>query len=207
LILLYAIFFSGLFFLRIATIVSTAVLAALGVLFRSTILEYISRGQNVNTLATLNDRTRVWAAAIEAIRARPILGYGYIVGAKNALRDHWKYTHWIPPHAHNEYIHAFLSGGILAALLVVCIYARALWVGFRTAHRGPHQIFLLFIMILFTVRSLGGPNMIYLFTRPGGVFLLVFIGLVGGAASKSSRAKPRKVSQSSVHSIPQEVGV
>jgi O-antigen ligase len=206
LILLYAIFFSGRFFLRIATIVSTAVLAALGVLFRGTILEYVARGQNANSLATLNDRTRVWAAAIEAIRARPILGYGYVVGAKNALRDHWKYTHWIPPHAHNEYVHAFLSGGILAALLVLCIYARALWAGFKTAHRGNHQIFLLFIMILFTVRSLGGPNMIYLFTRPGGVFLLVFIGLVGGAASKSSRAKPRKMSQSSVHSIPQEVG-
>jgi O-antigen ligase len=206
LILLYAIFFSGKFFLRIATIISTAVLAALGILFRSSILEYIARGQNASSLATLNDRTRVWAAAIEAIRARPILGYGYVVGAKNALRDHWKYTHWIPPHAHNEYIHAFLSGGILAALLVACIYGRALWAGFRTAHRGHHQIFLLFIMILFTVRSLGGPNMIYLFTRPGGVFLLVFIGLVGGAASNKSRAKLRKVSQSSTHSIPQEVG-
>ena len=206
LILLYAIFFSGQFFLRIATIVSTAVLAALGILFRSTILEYIARGQNANSLATLNDRTRVWAAAIEAIRDRPILGYGYVVGAKNALRDHWIYTHWIPPHAHNEYIHAFLSGGILAALLALCIYARALWAGFRTAHRGPHQIYLLFLMILFSVRSLGGPNLTYIFTRPGAVFLLTFIGLVGGAASKSSRSKLRKGAQSSIQSIPQEVG-
>jgi O-antigen ligase len=206
LILLYAIFFSGLFFLRIATIISTAVLAALGILFRSTILEYIARGQNANSLATLNDRTRVWAAAIEAIRDRPILGYGYVVGAKNALKDHWLYAHWIPPHAHNEYIHAFLSGGILAALLVLCIYARALWAGFRTAHRGPHQIFLLFLMILFTVRSLGGPNMTYIFTRPGGVFLLTFIGLVSGASVKSSRWKPLKASRSSTHAIPHEVG-
>jgi len=206
LIFLYAVFFSGLFFLRIATIVSTAVLAALGILFRSTILEYIARGQNANSLATLNDRTRVWAAAIEAIRARPILGYGYVVGAKNALKDHWIYAHWIPPHAHNELIHAFLSGGILAALLALCIYARALWAGFRTAHRGLQQIFLLFIVILSTVRSLGGPNLTYIFTRPGAVFLLAFIGLVGGAASHSSRSKLRKVSQSSIPSIPQEVG-
>lgn len=206
LVLLYAIFFSGKFFLRIATIISTAVLAALGVLFRSTILEYISRGQNANSLATLNDRTRVWAAAIEAIRERPILGYGYVVGAKNALRDHWIYTHWIPPHAHNEYIHAFLSGGILAALLALCIYGRALSAGFRTAHRGPHQIFLLFLMILFTVRSLGGPNVTYIFTRPGAVFLMTFIGLVGGAATKSSRWKPLKASRSSAHTVPHEVG-
>jgi O-antigen ligase len=206
LILLYAIFFSGLFFLRIATIISTAVLAALGVLFRSTILEYIARGQNANSLATLNDRTRVWTAAIEAIRDRPILGYGYVVGAKNALKDHWIYAHWIPPHAHNEYIHAFLSGGILAALVAVCIYARALWAGFRNAHRGPHQVFLLFLMILCSVRSLGGPNVTYILTRPGIVFLLTFIGLVGGAITQSSRAKRRKVSQSSIQSIPQEVG-
>jgi hypothetical protein len=61
-------------------------------------------------------------------------------------------------------------------------------------------------MILFSVRSLGGPNLTYIFTRPGAVFLLTFIGLVGGAASKSSRSKLRKVSQSSIQSIPQEVG-
>ena len=206
LILLYAIFFSGLFVLRIATIISTAVLAALGILFRSTIIEYISRGQNANSLATLNDRTRVWTAAIEAIRDRPILGYGYVVGAKNALKDHWIYAHWIPPHAHNEYIHAFLSGGILAALMAVCIYARALWAGFRNARRGPHHVFLLFLMILCTVRSLGGPNVTYILTRPGLVFLLTFIGLVGSAARQSSRSKRRKLSQSSIQSIPQEVG-
>jgi O-antigen ligase len=205
LILLYAIFFSGKFVLRIGTIIATAVLAALGVLFRGTIIEYVSRGQNANTLATLNDRTRVWQSAIEAIRDRPVLGYGYVVGAKNAIRDHWLYTHWIPPHAHNEYLHAFLSGGILAAVLALCIYGRALWTGFRTAHRGLNQVFFLFLMILFTVRSLGGPNLTYVYTRPGALFLLTFIGLVGGAEKLSPR-KLKKRSQPLSRSVPQEVG-
>jgi len=193
LLILYAVVFSGKFLLRLITFVSTAAVAVLGVLFRSTILEYVARGQSANSLATLNDRTRVWAASLQAIRARPILGYGFVVGAKNALRDYWIYTHWIPPHAHNEFLHALLSGGILALLAIVCIYGYALWTGFRSARYGLNQIYLTLLMVLFTFRSIGGSNITYIFTRIGAIFLLTYIGLTGEARLQSAMRSASKL--------------
>jgi O-antigen ligase len=205
LLVIYVLFYSGKFVLRLATIVSVAVLGVIGILFREAIFQYISRGQSLNTLTTLDDRTRVWQASLDAARLRPFLGYGFVVGAKNAIRDHWLFTHWTPPHAHNEFIQALVSGGILAVVLVSCIYGRALWTGLRIAHRGPNQVFLFLMFIHFTVRSIGGPNLTVPYTRVGAVFLLTFIGIVADP-KKTFQWKPEKMSIPSTYSVPQEIG-
>jgi len=205
LLFLYAVVFSGKTILRVATIISASVIGALGLLFRNIILAYVQRGQKASSLTTLNDRTFVWKASLEAIRQRPILGYGFVSGSKNAIRDHWIHANWIPPHAHNEFIEAMLSGGILALILVLCIYGRALWVAWRTSHRGPQRVILLFLMILFSIRSLGGSNITFIYTRPGALFLLTFIGIVADQVGLSRR-KHDPVSIDSHHLSHHEVG-
>ena len=205
LLFLYAVVFSGKIILRVATIISASVIAALGLLFRNVILTYIQRGQKASSLTTLNDRTFVWKASIEAIKQRPILGYGFVSGAKNAIRDHWIHANWIPPHAHNELIEAMLSGGILALILILCIYGRALWVAWRTAYLGPRRIILLFLMILFLIRSLGGSNITFIYTRVGALFLLTFIGILADQTGLSRR-KHDPVSVDSHHLSHHEVG-
>jgi O-antigen ligase len=206
LLFLYAVVFSGKTILRVATIISASVIAALGILFRNIILAYVERGQSANSLTTLNDRTFVWKASLDAIRLRPILGYGFVSGAKNAIRDHWIHANWIPPHAHNEFIQAMLSGGVLALILVLCIYGRALWVAWRTAYLGPRRIILLFLMILFLVRSLGGSNITFIYTRVGALFLLTVIGILADQTGLSRR-KHDPVSIDSHHLSHHEVGV
>jgi O-antigen ligase len=137
----------------------------------------------------------VWQAAIEAARQRLFLGYGFVAGARNAIRDHWHHTNWIPPHAHNEFIQALLSGGVLALALVICLYGRTLWIGVRNAGRSRENLFLFLLMLLFTIRAIGGSNFTTPFTRVGAVFLLTFIGIVAArrrekAHSFDSRAIP-----------------
>jgi O-antigen ligase len=188
LLLICAIFFSGKI-PRLLAIASMIVALPVGVVFRDVLLQYFSRGQALKTLATLNDRTMVWQAAMEAARLRLLLGYGFVAGARNAIRDHWHHTNWIPPHAHNEYLQALLSGGILALILVVLIYGRTLWIGMRSAGRGHEQLFLFLLMVLFTIRSIGGSNLTIAFTRVGAVFMLTFVGIV---AARSNTA-PRKM--------------
>jgi len=183
LLLVCAIFFSGRL-LRILTIASIVVAVPIGVVFRDVLLQYFARGQALKTLATLNDRTMVWQAAMEAARLRLLLGYGFVAGARNAIRDHWHHTNWIPPHAHNEFIQALLSGGILALILVIAIYGQTLWIGVRSAARSREQLFLFLLILLFTIRSVGGSNFTTPFTRVGALFLLTFVGIVA-ATSKS----------------------
>ena len=177
LILVYCLFFSSKL-LRVLTITCFVIAVPVIVALRDIFLLYFSRGQALKTLLTLNDRTFVWQAAIEAGRERPILGYGFLAGARNAIRDHWHYTNWLPPHAHNEYLQAFLSGGAIAVFLVVLIYARGLWLSMTNCRRGPHFVLLFFLMLLLTIRSIGGSNFTTPYTRVGTLFLLTFIGII-----------------------------
>ena len=177
LILVYCLFFSSKL-LRVLTITCFVIAVPVIVALRDIFLLYFSRGQALKTLLTLNDRTFVWQAAIEAGRERPILGYGFLAGARNAIRDHWHYTNWLPPHAHNEYLQAFLSGGAIAVFLVVLIYARGLWLSMTNCRRGPHFVLLFFLMLLLTIRSIGGSNFTTPYTRVGALFLLTFIGII-----------------------------
>jgi len=188
LMLIYCLFFSNKL-LRILTIACIVVAVPVMVMLRDELLQYFSRGQTLKTLATLNDRTFVWQAALDAARLRPILGYGFLAGARNAIRDHWHYANWLPPHAHNEYLQGLLSGGTIAVVLVLLIYSRGMWLSIKNCGQGRESVFLLFLMVLFTIRSIGGPNFTTPYTRVGALFLLTFIGIV----ASTSKTLPRLI--------------
>jgi O-antigen ligase len=180
---LYAIVLSRKPAIRWGMIGTTTLALLLCVPFSGSVMKYIARGQSTQTLASLDDRTRVWAASFEAIRARPILGYGYSVGARNAIRDHWRFTHWIPPHAHNEFIQAALDGGIIAAALTVWVYVLVLWWGIRHANRGIHQLFLLLAIIQLELNGVLGGLMMASLNTLGILFILCYVALAGDAAA------------------------
>lgn len=179
---LYTIVFSRKPALRWGTVAVTVFALVIGVSFSSTLTKYILRGQSVQTLTSLDDRTRVWAASAEAIRVRPILGYGYSVGARNALRDHWRFAHWVPPHAHNEFLQSALDGGVIALVLVLCIYARVLWTSIREAGRGPCQLFLFIVFMQFGLDALTAGELGSQYRGTGGVFILCCVAVLAGAA-------------------------
>jgi O-antigen ligase len=156
----------------------------IGVSFNSSVMTYIRRGQSAETLSSLNDRTRVWQASLEAIRTRPVLGYGYSVGARNAIRDHWRFAHWVPPHAHNEFLQAALDGGVLALVLVLCIYGRVFWISAREVRRGPCQLFLFIVFVQFGLNTLTGGELGYQYRGTGAVLILCCVGVLSGAAEK-----------------------
>lgn len=178
LLMIYAVFLSRKVSLRILTLGMIGVATGLALIFRDAIVGYLARGQTLETLGTLDGRLAVWQASLEAARQRPYLGYGFVVGAKNAIRDYWKQTNWIPPHAHNEYLHALITGGIFAAVLVAAIYGRMLWSGLRSCRRDACGTFLFLLATLFFVRSLGGSNFTISYTRAGAAFLLTYIATV-----------------------------
>ncbi len=118
---LYVVFF-GHGLIRLLGGITGFLMLGTAVLYANRIVDYLARGNGLNNIATLSDRTYVWNDAVQAFKLRPLLGYGFMLGAKNALKEHWKYSHWVPPHTHNELLQALLSGGILAAVLVLCLF-------------------------------------------------------------------------------------
>jgi O-antigen ligase len=142
------------------------------------IIHYLGRGQGTNNIATLSERTIVWHISAQAFWHRPLLGYGYIAGPKHAIYESWVYKHWVPPHAHSDFLQAFLSGGILAGILIVVIYAGGLWVAFRRTREGPGQVFLFLALIQISITSIIEVLLTTQFTDLGGVFLLAYIGVV-----------------------------
>jgi len=181
-VFLYAIVFSGRPALRWAAICSVPLAALMGLAMSNQLINYAARGQSAETLASLDNRTMVWTAGMEAIKLRPMLGYGYGVGARNALRDHWRYAHWIPPHAHNEFVQAALDGGVIAAALAILLYVQVLWWGFRDANQGLHHVFLLLSVIQLEINGVSGGLMMAGFNILGGLFILCYIGLAGGSS-------------------------
>jgi O-antigen ligase len=182
---LYTLVFSRKTALRWGMIGAVALAFLIGVSFRGTVIKYLTRGQDIQTLSSLNDRTVVWDASLQAIRVGPILGYGYSVGARNAIRDHWRVSRWIPPHAHNEFIQVTLDGGVIALVLVFCIYSRVLWKSVGEAGRGPCQLFLFLVFLQFVLNTFTGGELGYDYRGTGGVLILCCVGVLGGAAEKA----------------------
>ena len=86
------------------------------------LLDLLSRGETVEALLTLNMRTVIWHVAWESSLDHWMLGRGFIVGPK-ALADHFHLTPWFQPStAHNDFLNAFLAGGVVAVGLLVGFY-------------------------------------------------------------------------------------
>lgn len=84
-------------------------------------IDYIYRGLDISNIISLSERIPLWYNYYLEFIKSPIIGYGYIAGIKNMSLIISK-AHWIAPHAHNDLIQAFLSGGIIVGFYSLFIY-------------------------------------------------------------------------------------
>lgn len=180
-VLLYLMVFSGSTVLRWLTSISLVGLVIAALPFGGGLLKSFARGQSLQTLSTLDDRTRVWSAAWDAIKHRPIIGYGYNQGAKHALRDYWFFQHWIPPHAHNELLEFWLAGGIIAVLIALYLYGHVFFVALKEFRRGPQQLFLFITFLICGLTTFSGTPFSYSYSTIGGLLVFCFFGILGGS--------------------------
>ncbi len=186
-IVLYTLFLARKPALRWASLAVTPILVTAAFVFSRSLLKYGARGQTLQTLSTLNDRTRVWEAATLAVKHSPILGYGYSIGARNALRDFWTFSHWIPPHAHDEFLQIALDGGIFAAILVIVLYGIIAWRSLGLSRKGPDGSLLFLVMLQLLITAPTGAMLGYLYGNISGLFLLGSIAALTLSASAPSR--------------------
>lgn len=157
------------------------------------LIRYLARGEGASNIATLSERTIVWNASFKAFWLRPGIGYGYIAGPKQALRAMWGSSHWLPPHSHNDFIQALLSGGIPACILVTGIYCAALWRAFRGAQRGPEELFLLIVFAQLVLMSMTVVIVMIQFCDIGNLFILCYVGIT--ASNKVTRGARSSVQE------------
>lgn len=88
---------------------------------------YFLTSANVDIYGVESDRIRIWGVAFQGIRDNWIFGVAPYSGVKNYFENSGVFDYFIPPHAHNLILDAFLAGGILfpvpllALLMWVCI--------------------------------------------------------------------------------------
>jgi O-antigen ligase len=174
----YAIFYSRKSLLRWATIGLVLVSGLILMQFRDSVMTYIEKGQSAAEITSLDGRTEVWQASMSAIRSRPMLGYGFVIGARNAIKDNWIYAHWIPPSAHSEFVQALLVGGIPACAMVLYVYIVILWRSLHSARDGALELFLMLAWLQVLFHSLfAGEGMMAVYGPEGTVMVLCWIAL------------------------------
>lgn len=154
--------------------------AGAAVFLQDRISVYFARGHGLENVVTLSERTYVWQAALRAFKERPFLGYGFMNGVKNALRDQWTFQHWIPPECHNELLQALVSGGISAGVLVLYLQLQTVWKALGSFRRSRQQLFLLLVLTILMIMSLTESILTNGFSRSTAIFLFAFFGLTDG---------------------------
>jgi O-antigen ligase len=122
---LAAIFAGGIFFLirgrwgsAVTFIAGTAVLV--GALILTTPLgDYLHLYQERAGVDSLSGRTLLWNAVLPAIKAKPILGHGYMSSEFIAIQINA--VGWSAPQLHNGFLEALYNTGILGLLAMMMI--------------------------------------------------------------------------------------
>lgn len=132
---------------------------------------FLSRGNESESLATLSERTAVWEAARTLIARSPWLGEGFTSGPKR-LGDEMiraRLSHnFAAPHAHNEFLQAQISGGLIATALSIAIHLRVLFLLLFRVRLVRRAAFLLWSIVL-SVIVWGAltPSLSYILSLPG----------------------------------------
>lgn len=176
-----------------ALIVAVVTSAAVFVLAPGTaqaVLESIGRD------STLTGRSDIWAACIESISERPLLGYGYGTfwrGLASPSLHVIASAEWMVPHAHNGYLDFLLDLGFAGGAVLLCFLAFHMIDASRffreRRHRGSWWPLLYFTFVF--LYNLGESSI----ARPNSVFWALLV------ASSAKMAIARLPQTSEVHFI------
>lgn len=119
---------------RYVAVIVAAFFIGAGWLGRDDVLDaasvVLSRNKaNAEDVKSASERTVVWKFAARLVRESPWMGHGYVAGPKK-LSDLMAMdtvgTYFRARHAHNDFIQAQISGGVIATGLSVLLYLSAL---------------------------------------------------------------------------------
>jgi O-antigen ligase len=174
----YALIYPRKAVLRWATAALLVALASALAVFSKPIEAYFAKGQDSSTIASLDGKVPVWQACWSAIQQHPIFGYGYVIGARNAIRDHWlDVSQWIPPHAHNDLIQAALQAGLPAFLILTYVYILLIVRCIKSARISREHLFLFLVVIQLTIIATTGLVLSYTFNELGAAMILCYLAL------------------------------
>ena len=118
--------------LAILAIVFFGLVISLGVGFDT--VNVINRGEDLQKIWKLNNRTQIWAEALEIAFEKPWFGRGYVAGNRNVLHEKiaQKEMGIGGYHAHNAVLAAFIDTGIIGAFLLAAFYFETLIIIFKS---------------------------------------------------------------------------
>lgn len=134
--------------------------------------------------STFTGRTELWSAVTDAIRVRPLLGYGYAVfwrwGATGDASDVITAIHWTGvEQAHNGYLDLCLDLGLAGLLLFMCGFFAALRSAagkFTRESGGLAKWPLMFLLFFFLYNFVEG-SLLQLYTFLWVPYVAVFVSL------------------------------
>lgn len=117
-----------------ALVAATAGGALVALAFSSTIITYIERGQDIDKLATLNERTNLWTLAFDRFFQRPVTGWG--LGASRGI-----FLDSIGlGGGHNAFVNVLVDGGLLAMVPFLAMLAFLLVAALRFRAGSPGRV-------------------------------------------------------------------
>jgi len=157
---------------------------------------------------TLTGRGPIWEAAWQAVRARPLLGYGYngFWNANAALtQDIWKSVGWNAPNGHNGYLDTVLQLGFVGLGLVMFIVWRIAASAIRewASSDRPEAFCMVLFLAYYLIQNITETDILEAdsYTALLSLFL-VALGLwraeharLRAAAREASRPRPPRLSQ------------
>lgn len=105
-------------------IVAIFVVLPVLVMFFQTLIDWamplIGKGKRpIYDLLTLNNRSVVAEVGLKGALDNWGVGVGFVEGVKEYYQDNFTQSYWLPPHSHNALVEVFLSGGVVALLLML----------------------------------------------------------------------------------------
>ena len=130
-----------------------------GILFAPEVLEYLSRGQDIELFKSMSGRTYIWAVGVEAFLERPWIGHGFYSGHKELdVVSAMAYSS-----LDSTYLEALVDVGLLGGLFLFVFIGRGLLIAATGVMQASGRdnpwglTFFGFVFIMF-VRSLTGPS-------------------------------------------------
>ncbi len=108
---------------------------------------------------TFSGRDRLWAGIIDAIRVRPLLGYGYLTfwhqqaGGLAVIAER---TNFVPPQGHEGYLDVMLHVGMVGLGLFLIYFLGSMWLALREARRtdSPEARWFFSILVFMSILNL-----------------------------------------------------